>query len=219
MSSKNPVVIDSRGVRATIGKDSPRASEIAGSYLSIRTEDGGTLAIPKEKLTEVKPGILKYQGNFDDPQLYPDADHGTESAVIPVIQEELQVAKRVIETGTVRINKSVAEREEIVDEPLVREDFEIERLPVGKVIDKPMEVEYEGDTMLLPVMEEELVVEKRLILKEIIRVTRHKEKIHQPQRVTLRSEEVKVERSDGEEERVENKERERLRSAASSQSE
>jgi uncharacterized protein (TIGR02271 family) len=219
MSSENPVVIDSRGVRATIEKNGPGPSETDEAYLSVRTEDGLTLAIPREKLTDVKPGILHYRGKFDDPGLQREADQSSDSAVIPVVQEELQVGKRVIETGRVRINKTVDEREEVVDEPLVREDFEIERLPVNRVIDKPMEVEYEGDTMLLPVMEEELVVEKRLILKEVIRVTRRKEEIHQPQRVTLRSEEVTVERSACEQERVENEERQRHRSAASSRAE
>ena len=215
MSSEDLVVIDSRGVRATIEKDTP--SETDEAYLSIRTEDGLSVAIPKEKLTDVKHGILQYQGRFDDPELQREVGRRTDFAVIPVVQEELQVGKRVIETGKVRINKTVDEREEVVDEPLFKEDFEIERLSVNRVIDKPMEVEYEGDTILLPVMVEELVVEKRLILKEIIRITRHKEETHQPQRVTLRSEEVTVERSGGEQERVENEERQRHSSAAPSQ--
>jgi uncharacterized protein (TIGR02271 family) len=216
MSSENPVVIDNSGVRATIEKSGP--AETGEAYLSVRTEDGLTLAIRKEKLTEVQPGILKYRGRFDDPELQRGADRSTDSAVIPVMQEELQVGKRVIETGRVRINKTVDERVEVVDEPLVIEDFDIERVPVNRVIDKPAEVEYEGDTVLLPVMEEELVVEKRLILKEIIRVTRRKEKINRPQRVRLRSEEVTVERIDGEQSRVEDEERPHHKSTASSQS-
>jgi uncharacterized protein (TIGR02271 family) len=218
MSSENTVVIDSRGVRATIEKNGPGPSETGETYLSIRTEDGLILAIPKEKLIDVKPGILQYRGEFDDPELQREAGQNSDSVVIPVVQEEMQVGHRVTETGRIRVNKTVNEREEVVDEPLVREDFEIERLPVNRVLDKPMEVEYEGDTMLLPVMEEEIVVEKRLILKEVIRVTRRKKEIHQPQRVTLRSEEVTVERSGGEQDRVENEEKQRHRSAATSQS-
>ena len=48
-----------------------------------------------------------------------DAD---QKAVIPVIREELEVGKRVVETGKgVRVTKTVSEREGVVDEPLVRE--------------------------------------------------------------------------------------------------
>jgi hypothetical protein len=113
MSSENPIVIDNRGVRATIEKNGP--SETGEACLRVRTEDGLTLAIPKEKLTELEPGILRFGGKFDDPELQREAEQSSDSAIIPVVQEELQVGKRVIETGRLRINKTVDEREEVVE--------------------------------------------------------------------------------------------------------
>jgi len=55
-------------------------------------------------------------------------------------------------------------------------------------------VRYEGDTIIIPVLEEVLVVEKRLMLKEEIHITQHHEEFHQPQHVVLRNEDIAVER-------------------------
>jgi uncharacterized protein (TIGR02271 family) len=117
-----------------------------------------------------------------------------EKIVVPVIEEHLEVHKRELETGGVRIRKVVNEREEVVDVPLLREEIEIERVAVNRIVDGKVEVRYEGDTMIVPVLEEVLVTEKRLMLKEELRVTRKRRSERSPQSVTLRSEEVVVER-------------------------
>ena len=51
-----------------------------------------------------------------------------EQAVIPVMEERLDVRTRRLETGLVRISKTVQEREQVVDEPLVREEIQVERV-------------------------------------------------------------------------------------------
>ncbi|MCA1628121.1 MAG: YsnF/AvaK domain-containing protein, partial [Acidobacteria bacterium] len=60
----------------------------------------------------------------------------------------------------------VREREEIVDELLLKEAVEVERVIINREVDAPVPVRYEGETMIVPVLEEMLVVEKRLVLKE-----------------------------------------------------
>jgi uncharacterized protein (TIGR02271 family) len=116
--------------------------------------------------------------------------------VIPVTAEQLEVTKERVTTGSVRINRQVSERTETVDETLVREELEIERVPVNRIVRTPPEVRVEGDTTIIPVIEEVLVVEKRLRVKEEVRVTRRRKEVRDPQRVNLRSEKVKVERLD-----------------------
>jgi len=123
------------------------------------------------------------------------SDRSEERAVIPIVQEELDVRTRRVETGAgVRIEKTVEEREERVDHPLLREDVDVERVAVNRRVDAPVAVRYEGDTMIVPVLEEVLVVEKRLVLKEEIRITRRKSEVRDPQRVVLRRERADVER-------------------------
>jgi uncharacterized protein (TIGR02271 family) len=70
----------------------------------------------------------------------------------------------------------------------------VERVPVGRVVEAAPQVRSEGDTMVVPVLEEVLVVEKRLMLKEEVRITLRRVAETSQQRVTLRSEEVVVER-------------------------
>ena len=55
---------------------------------------------------------------------------------------------------------------------------------------------HEGDVTIIPLIEEVLVVEKRLLLREEIRVSRRKTTVNNPQVYTLRREDVQVERDD-----------------------
>jgi len=118
----------------------------------------------------------------------------TQHTVVPVLVEELEVQKRVVETGKVRITTQVHEREALVDEPLWREEVEVTHVPIQRVVDAPLPVREEHGTLIVPILEEVLVVEKRLMLKEEIHIRRHRVEIRQPQQVTLRREEVSVER-------------------------
>nr|CAA9295714.1 hypothetical protein AVDCRST_MAG63-4749 [uncultured Armatimonadetes bacterium] len=118
----------------------------------------------------------------------------TEAVVVPLISERMTVEKQVVETGGVRITKRVHERQETFDEPLVQEQVDVQHVPVNRIVDGPIAVRHEGDTLVIPLLEEVLVVEKRLMLKEEVRVTRRKIETRDPRTVTLRREEAVVER-------------------------
>ncbi len=120
-----------------------------------------------------------------------------ETLVIPVIEEEAFLDKRVVETGKVRISKRVSEREELIDEPLFREEVTIERVAVNQYVDQPPQVRHEGDVMIIPVVQEQLVMQKRLVLVEELRVRKQIVETHQPQSVTLRREEIDIKRIAG----------------------
>lgn len=117
---------------------------------------------------------------------------------IPVLQEELHVDTQQVKTGTVKIHKTISERVEIADVPLSSERVSVQRIPIGQQIeaDSKPQVRYEGDVLIVPIFEEILVVEKRLVLKEELHITRTQQEFHTPQSVVLRSEEVSVERFD-----------------------
>lgn len=119
--------------------------------------------------------------------------------VVPVIQEELQIGKRVVDTGRgIRVHVQRVERTEVVDAPLREDVLEVSRVPIGRVVDRnamPLPRQ-EGDTLIVPVLEEVLVVEKQLRLKEELRITRHQREVHAPQTVVLQSQQVRIERFD-----------------------
>lgn len=116
--------------------------------------------------------------------------------VLPVIEESLQVAKRTVDTECFRITKRVDSRDAVVDETLRRDQVNVERRPIGRLLEADLEPppRQEGDTLVISVVEEVLVTEKRLMLKEEVRITRTRSIQHRPQTVSLRSEEVTVER-------------------------
>ena len=119
-----------------------------------------------------------------------------EQGAIPVVREELAVGRRIVETGKgVRVTKTVTEHEHVVDEGLAKEDTTVERVSVNRVVDPENipRIRHEGNTMIVPVLEEVLVVEKRTILKEELRITSARREVREPQRFVLRSEEVSVE--------------------------
>ena len=117
-----------------------------------------------------------------------------EDTVVPIVQEELHIGKQKVETGRVRLTKTVQEREVMVSEPSMQEDIQIERVPVNRWLTEPASVRYEGDIMIIPVMEEVPVVEKRLRLKEELRVTKRQITTQRTEPVRLRTEEVQMER-------------------------
>jgi uncharacterized protein (TIGR02271 family) len=119
-----------------------------------------------------------------------------ERIVMPVVAETLDVQKRKVETGGVRIKKIVHEREEVVDEPLMREEVQVKRVPINRIVEAPVPVRHVGNTMIISLLEEVLVVEKRLMLKEELHITKGEVETYKPQRVVLRSEEAVVERVD-----------------------
>ncbi|HLL91068.1 MAG TPA: YsnF/AvaK domain-containing protein, partial [Tepidisphaeraceae bacterium] len=117
-----------------------------------------------------------------------------ERVVVPLVEEQLDVTKRTVETGRVRIVKSVREEVETIDRPLMREEVTVDRVPVGRFVDGPVPTRMDGETMIVPILEEVVVIEKRVMLKEELHIRKRAREHHAPQDVTLRVEEARVER-------------------------
>ena len=92
------------------------------------------------------------------------------SEVIPLIEEQLTVGKRLVQTGKVVLEKTVQEYERQLDEPLALRTYDIERRVLNKPVDHTPAVRHEGDTTIYPVVEERLILTKQLILKEEVYV-------------------------------------------------
>lgn len=117
-----------------------------------------------------------------------------EVASIPLVEERLAVSKKEVETGRLRVRISVEEREERIDAELARDEVEIRRVPRNEPLSDLPGVRTEGDVTIIPVVEEQLVVEKRLVLVEEIHVVRRSETERRDIPVTLRTEHADIER-------------------------
>src|SRR5271154_6450823 len=112
--------------------------------------------------------------------------------VVPLHAEELSVSKRVVPKSRVRVSTVTQQHDEIVDELLAREEVVIERTPIGKRIDAMPAVREEGNTIIVPVVEEVLIVERQLILKEEVRIRRVRDTERHQERIILRKQEAVI---------------------------
>ncbi len=202
-------VIDRDGVRGTIDA-TEQDLEHGQRQVLVRLEDGRRVLVPTDEMRLESDGSFTLPFSLSEliqaserrgviaPRREAAAEAVAEdgAVVVPVVAEQLDVQKRVVEGGGVRIRKTVREREEIVDEPLMREEVRVERVPVGRIVDGPVPVRHVGKTMIVSLLEEVLVVEKRHVLKEELHISKEEVETYKPQRVRLRTEEAFVERVD-----------------------
>lgn len=112
----------------------------------------------------------------------------------PVVEETVTVDKRRNVTSIVRARTVTHEDLVTVDEPMLSEQVDVERVPIDRFVDAPLPVRQEGETTIIPVVEEVVVVEKRLKLVEEVRLTKRQTIKHKPQTITARRQEVIVDR-------------------------
>ena len=192
------------GGQATLEND-PRFSEPGKALL--RLDTGRQVLVPESALLQEGSG---YRLPFTAAELMggafgkdvgeqtqilsrPLLDAKDDSVTIPIMEETLNITKREVVTGGVRLVKRVTEREETANVPLLRTEVQVERVSINQVVAEVPQPRQEGDTLIVPILEEVLVVEKRLMLKEEVRITRTQTEVRQPQVVTLRTEEAVIE--------------------------
>lgn len=115
---------------------------------------------------------------------------------VQLVEESVSVDKTRVTTGRVRVSTSTALVEERAQAVLSGARVEVTRVPVGREIDEVPSVRIDGDTTIIPVVEEVVIVEKRLVLVEEVHVTQilSSEEVSVP--VTLRKQTATVEHLD-----------------------
>jgi uncharacterized protein (TIGR02271 family) len=115
---------------------------------------------------------------------------------LPLAEEQLQLEKRAVERGRVVVRTSIETREELAEAALWQDEVVVERVPIDRPVDAPPSVREEDGLLVVPVLEERLILTKQLFLKEELRIrTRTRiETFREP--VLLRSERAVVTRED-----------------------
>lgn len=121
-------------------------------------------------------------------------EYRSTTEVIPLFEERLRVDKVERDEFRVVIKTKVSERTEYAELDLQGQAVVVERTPINRVVDKAPSIRQEGDTLVVPVIEEIMVVEKRLLLKEEIRVRQETVTRRTREPVVLRSEEASVDK-------------------------
>lgn len=132
------------------------------------------------------------------PERRPIADDAGDPITISVVEEKAKIEKREIEQARIRIATHTDLVEEHHRETLLTDEVEVARVPVNRTLDPgepPPTVRTEGNVTIVPVLEERIVVEKRLFLKEEIHILREQttEEVDVP--VTIRKQHAVIERT------------------------
>ncbi len=181
-TNNNLVVVGENGEHYTLLQ---RSIDNGIETLLLGRSDGSQITLPLSDLS------WKGAGTW----LLTDAVRDARGLLIPVVEERLEVSRERVETGRVRISKSVEAREVVVDDPLKRESVRVEHVPINQVVTGAVpQVREEGDVTVIPILEERVVTRTELVLVEEVRIHRDHSEYHDPQRVTLRKEVVAVER-------------------------
>lgn len=114
--------------------------------------------------------------------------------VIRLAEERVTVSKRLVERETVRVRVVTDQVAELARVSLSLERIEVERVPIGREVERAPEVREEDGVTVIPVLEEIVVVEKRLVLKEELRIRRVATVREEEQPVTLRRQRAEIER-------------------------
>ena len=115
---------------------------------------------------------------------------------IPLLAEHISVERKRIGTSRVVATVTTDSHEQIIEEDLVHERVDVERVPIGRPVEAMPAVREEGDTTIIPVVEEVLVIERRLILKEEVRLRRVRVVQTHAATVVTRTQDVVVTRSE-----------------------
>lgn len=117
--------------------------------------------------------------------------------VVALAQEQLELSKHEVERGRVVIRTRVEERDELAELELLQDEVTVECVPRGVPVETKPAMREEDGVLIVPVVEEQLVVTTRLILKEEIRIIRrsYTKLVREP--VRLRFEQVDIERQKG----------------------
>jgi uncharacterized protein (TIGR02271 family) len=196
------IVLDKNGVQGTLAQAEPFSPD-GESQMLVRFENGRQVVVPREMLIRHEDGhyhlpvsieelIAAQEGGKRKEILQNVSASDVEELVIPVVDEELRVQKQARHSGVVEIRKTVHERIEVVDQPLQSEEVEVQRIPVNRIVEGPLQIRHEGNTMIVPLLEEVLVVEKRLLLREEVHIRKLRKEVHEPQEVLLREERVEI---------------------------
>ena len=128
-------------------------------------------------------------------------NHHPDETVLPLAEETVSVERRVVETGRVRVSLRTETEAREVSETLHSESVEVEHVPVNRTLglDEAAPEPRRGADggWIIPVVEEVLVVERRLVLREELhlRVRRVAEEFRET--VPLRRQRVEIERLPG----------------------
>ncbi|CAN5638392.1 DUF2382 domain-containing protein [soil metagenome] len=158
---------------------------------------GGTTTGTTATNTGISRDNAEFYANegYDDNQFYGSRRGGSNEERMTLSEEQLAVGKRQHQAGEVEVRKEVETRHVSENVPTMHEEVTVERRPVQDGMNAKARIE--EDEVRIPINEEELIVDKRVVPKEELVVKKHEVVENQTVEADLRREHGEV-RRDGE---------------------
>ena len=172
-----------------------------GLQQSDAAEDRGTYSDYYGNSGEVGPGMREGDTESGEFRGHAEDDEGVSQSAgsdlededelrVQRSQEELRAGTREREAGSMRVRKRVRTDREQIEVPTRHEEVSVERVPMEG---EASEAEIGEDEVVVPVTEEEVVVEKRAVAKEEVRIRKDVVEDTETVEEDVRREEVEIE--------------------------
>lgn len=118
---------------------------------------------------------------------------------LPLMEEHATLDKARVLDSRISIERTTTSAEELLETELAREEVEIEHIAKNQPVEDgySAEVRYEGEVMIIPVIEEHVEIIRRRVLKEEVHIRKVKKVEPYQQKVLIRSQEVKIRKEKG----------------------
>jgi len=170
-------------------------SEGWGSQSSMQSSTQNTMQSGMQKTTGRQSAISGNQGRTG--AIPNDIHNDQDQVAIPVVEEELQVGKRQVQKGGIRVHTHVEEKP-VEETVTVRDEhINVQRRPANRAVQPGDMEEIQEGTFEISEMDEEVVVNKQARVVEEVLVGKEVEERQERVRDTVRRTEVDVEQVDG----------------------
>ncbi|MBA3454187.1 MAG: YsnF/AvaK domain-containing protein [Deltaproteobacteria bacterium] len=184
---RDSTVVDPDGVRARIREfivDDSRASAVI-----VELAGGARITLPTELLHHHADGGYAIEAPWKSL-----AGAGSLELEVPVIAEIVTVGVRSVPRERLHVRRRVVTEQQIVETPIWTERIQVDHVPIGTFVERAPAARQEGDTLIIPCVEEVAVVEKRLRVREELRIRVVREQRIDRQSVPVRRFEIEIER-------------------------
>ncbi|HCW46534.1 MULTISPECIES: DUF2382 domain-containing protein [Mixta] len=133
-----------------------------------------------------------------DKKIAPQQDEAEQHEIIPLAEEQAEVTTTRVVDRRIRIHRSTTTAEKLLETELWHEEVEIKHIAKNETLEEGYfpQVRQEGDVLIVPVIEEQVEIIRRHILKEEVHIHKLKKNEQFQQKVTLRSQEIEISKED-----------------------
>ena len=165
-----------------------------GQPVTVRLDSGEPVRLAPDLVQRRPDGSYVARVSFADVAAGAAQTANPTGETLLEIEERLNVGRVLREVDRALVSVRTGTTEETVTEPAWRETVSVHREPVNAVVTGVEDVRHEGNVTIVPMYEEVVVVERRLVLKERLHITLTREETRIPHTVVLRHQYVEVER-------------------------